>query len=581
MSGSAKSLLVRLWREHIVAFWPILLAATLLMVIEGGTLGLMSYLVQPLFDEVFVAGDAAALTWVAFAIAGIFSVRAFAGFGQRLLIVKVGLRVTTDLQTRLIAHLLALDARFFQDNSPGALIERVRGDTFALQGLASATLMSIGRDTIAVISLVTVMVVADWQWALMALAGVPLLIVPLYSVQKRIRSTTFDAREAASDLSTQLDEIFHGMVSIKVNRLERYENSRFGKQIAHFLGRQMRAERGKAASPALIDLSSAIGFLVVVYFGGSQIISGEKSLGEFMSFFTALALVFDPMRRLSTIAGQIQAAMASLERLYAVLETQPTILAPAQPVAVRNGDVVFDDVRFAYEESEVLRGLSFTAQQGKTTALVGPSGAGKSTVFSLLTRLVDPGSGRITIGGAATTDVDIAELRDSLALVGQDSTLFDDTIAQNIRLGRLDASDDEVRAAAEAASVLEFANQMPLGLDTPVGPRGSGLSGGQRQRVTIARAMLRNAPILLLDEPTSALDARSEKLVGEALDRLSQGRTTLVIAHRLSTIRDADLIVVMDKGHVVEQGSHAELMAADGAYARLHQLQSAGVTAPL
>lgn len=581
MSGSAKSLLVRLWREHIVAFWPILLAATLLMVIEGGTLGLMSYLVQPLFDEVFVAGDAAALTWVAFAIAGIFSVRAFAGFGQRLLIVKVGLRVTTDLQTRLIAHLLALDARFFQDNSPGALIERVRGDTFALQGLASATLMSIGRDTIAVISLVTVMVVADWQWALMALAGVPLLIVPLYSVQKRIRSTTFDAREAASDLSTQLDEIFHGMVSIKVNRLERYENSRFGKQIAHFLGRQMRAERGKAAGPALIDLSSAIGFLVVVYFGGSQIISGEKSLGEFMSFFTALALVFDPMRRLSTIAGQIQAAMASLERLYAVLETQPTILAPAQPVAVRYGDVVFDDVRFAYEESEVLRGLSFTAQQGKTTALVGPSGAGKSTVFSLLTRLVDPGSGRITIGGAATTDVDIAELRDSLALVGQDSTLFDDTIAQNIRLGRLDASDDEVRAAAEAASVLEFANQMPHGLDTPVGPRGSGLSGGQRQRVTIARAMLRNAPILLLDEPTSALDARSEKLVGEALDRLSQGRTTLVIAHRLSTIRDADLIVVMDKGHVVEQGSHAELMAADGAYARLHQLQSAGVTAPL
>jgi ATP-binding cassette subfamily B protein/subfamily B ATP-binding cassette protein MsbA len=343
----------------------------------------------------------------------------------------------------------------------------------------------------------------------------------------------------------------------------------------------MRAERGKAASPALIDLSSAIGFLVVVYFGGSQIISGEKSLGEFMSFFTALALVFDPMRRLSTIAGQIQAAMASLERLYAVLETQPTILAPAQPVAVRNGDVVFDDVRFAYEESEVLRGLSFAAQQGKTTALVGPSGAGKSTVFSLLTRLVDPGSGRITIGGAATTDVDIAELRDSLALVGQDSTLFDDTIAQNIRLGRLDASDEEVRAAAEAASVLEFADQMPLGLDTPVGPRGSGLSGGQRQRVTIARAMLRNAPILLLDEPTSALDARSEKLVGEALDSLSQGRTTLVIAHRLSTIRNADLIVVMDKGHVVEQGSHAELMAADGAYARLHQLQSAGVTAPL
>lgn len=581
MSSPSSNLLIRLWRDHVIQFWPLLIVAFVLMVIEGSTLGAISYLIQPLFDEVFVAGNASAVTWVALAISGVFILRAVSGFGQRVLIVTVGLRVTTGLQSRLLSHLLGLDARYFQDNAPGSLIERVRGDTLALQGTASATLMTLGRDTVSVISLLSVMIWSDWLWALLALAGVPILIFPLTFLQKLIRTTTRSAREAASRLSTQLDEIFHGMVSIKVNRLERHEAKRFDDEVNGFLAAQLRSERGKAANPAIIDIIAAIGFLAVLIYGGRQIMGGEKTVGEFMSFFTALALVFDPLRRLSAVAGQIQAAMASLERLYDVLEARPTILQPAQPKPVGRGDIVFDDVVFAYGDSPVLQGLSFTAAEGKTTALVGPSGAGKSTVFSLLSRLVDPVSGRISVGGVATTDANIDALRDSIALVGQDSALFDETIAENIRLGRLDASRDDILAAAEAASVLDFARDMPQGLETPVGPRGSGLSGGQRQRVTIARAMLRDAPILLLDEPTSALDARSEQLVGEALARLSEGRTTLVIAHRLSTIRDADLIVVMDKGRVIEQGAHEALMAKGGAYARLHQLQSAGVTAPL
>lgn len=577
----AENLILRLWRDHVVGFWPILIVALGLMVLEGGTLGVISYLIQPLFDDVFVAGDTSAVTWVALSISGVFLLRAVSGYGQRVLIVSVGLKVTTALQARLVAHLLGLDARYFQDNAPGALIERVRGDTLALQGLASATLMTLGRDTISVISLLSVMIWTDWQWALMALAGVPILIVPLGLLQGVIRTTTRAAREAASRLSTQLDEIFHGIVSIKVNRLEEHESHRFDKEVDGFLAAQLRSERGKAANPAIIDVIAAIGFLAVLIFGGRQIMDGTKTVGEFMSFFTALALVFDPLRRLSAVAGNIQAAMASLERLYSVLEAKATILPPASPKPIAPGDVVFEDVSFAYGDTPVLQGLNFTATQGRTTALVGPSGAGKSTVFSLLSRLVDPVSGQITIGGTATGQADLNALRDSLALVGQDSALFDETIAQNIRLGRLDASDAQIRAAAEAASVLDFANTLPLGLDTPVGPRGSGLSGGQRQRVTIARAMLRDAPILLLDEPTSALDARSEQLVTEALARLSKGRTTLVIAHRLSTIRDADLIVVMDKGRAIEQGSHDELMAKRGAYARLQQLQSAGLSAPL
>lgn len=581
MSEPSKNLLIRLWREHVVGFWRLLIVAFILMVIEGSTLGAISYLIQPLFDLVFIDGNSSAVTWVALAISGIFILRAISGFGQRVLIVTIGLRVTTALQTRLLGHLLSLDARFFQDNAPGSLIERVRGDTQALQGVASATLMTIGRDTISVISLLTVMLISDWTWALLALAGVPILILPLSVLQKLIRKTTRAAREAAARLSTQLDEIFHGIISIKVNRLEDHEATRFDQEVDRFLDAQLRAERGKAANPAVIDVIAAIGFLAVLIYGGQQIIAGEKTVGEFMSFFTALALVFDPLRRLSAVSGHIQAALASLERLYSVLEARPTILPPASPKRLKSGDICFDSVSFSYGDTPVLRGFDLTAEEGRTTALVGPSGAGKSTVFSLLTRLIDPDLGEVSIAGTAIDAADLEELRNAIALVGQETALFDETIAQNIRLGRLDATDAQVQAAAEAAHVTDFADSLPLGLNTPVGPRGGSLSGGQRQRVAIARAMLRDAPILLLDEPTSALDARSEQLVNEALRRLSAGRTTLVIAHRLSTIRAADHIVVMDQGAVIEQGTHEALMARKGAYARLNQLQSAGLSAPL
>jgi ATP-binding cassette, subfamily B, bacterial MsbA len=581
VSEPSNNLLIRLWRDHVVPFWPLLIVAFVLMVIEGSTLGAISYLIQPLFDLVFIDGNASAVTWVALAISGIFVLRALSGFGQRVLIVTIGLRVTTALQTRLLGHLLGLDARYFQDNAPGALIERVRGDTQALQGVASATLMTLGRDTISVISLLTVMMISDWKAALLALIGVPVLIIPLWALQKLIRTTSRIAREAAARLSTQLDEIFHGIISIKVNRLEDHEATRFDREVDGFLAAQLRAERGKAANPAVIDIIAAIGFLAVLIYGGQQIIAGEKTVGEFMSFFTALALIFDPLRRLSAVTGHIQAAMASLERLYAVLEARPTILPPAIPKPLKTGDVSFKNVSFAYGETPVLQDLSITAADGKTTALVGPSGAGKSTVFSLLTRLIDPTSGQIAIAGTPIDQADIDALRDVIALVGQDTALFDETIAQNIRLGRLDATKAEIRSAAEAAHVTDFAEEFPLGLDTQVGPRGGSLSGGQRQRVAIARAMLRDAPILLLDEPTSALDARSEQLVARALERLSKGRTTLVIAHRLSTIRAADHIIVMDQGRVIEEGTHDALMAQNGAYARLNQLQSAGLTAPL
>lgn len=575
-SESVRRLVLRLWRDHVRQHLPQLLLAAVLMVMAGGTLGLAAYMIQPLFDIVLNSESQGGVFWIAFLIASIFVVRAVTGFLHRLIIVSVGLKVVAALQRQLTAHILSLDMAFFQVNAPGALIERVRGDTTALQTIASNVLIALGRDSVSLLSLLTVMFITDWRWSLLALVGVPLLVLPLYLVQRLVRVYAHSAREAAGQITTRLDETFHGIQAIKLNRLEAHQNARYASTIQDFLRRQMRSERAKSGTPAMVDLISAAGFLAVIWVGGQDIVSGEKTVGEFMSFFTALALVLDPMRRLFALSAQLQAGAASLDRIYETLATTPVIQAPAAPTPIAPGPIAFDDVHFGYGTLPVLRGLSFTAGEGQTTALVGPSGAGKTTVFGLITRLVDPSAGRVSIGAVAAEDADLIELRNLIAVVGQDTTLFDETIAENIRMGRLDASPAEVRAAAEAALVTEFTDGLPEGLDTPVGPRGSALSGGQRQRVAIARAMLRDAPILLLDEPTSALDAESERLVQAALARLSEGRTTLVIAHRLSTVRDADQILVLDQGQVVETGTHKSLIAADGAYAKLTRLQASG-----
>jgi subfamily B ATP-binding cassette protein MsbA len=575
-AGSAPGqaeLLRRVWRDHVRMHVPVLLIAVAFMAIEGAALGAFAWLVRPLFDGLFEDGSFDGVILIGGLIAGLFILRAVASFTQRLIVVSVGLKVTTRLQGLLLRHMLTLDQRFFQDNSPGSLLERVRGDATALQSLATTALMSLGRDSITLISLLVVMLATDWQWTLTALVGIPLLVVPLYLLHRLIRATSMQSRAAAARLSTRLDEIFHGMQTIKLNRLEKAEDARFERELKGYLRPSLRAQAGQAANPATMDLLAAAGFIAVLWFGGQQIISGEKTIGQFMSFFTALGLMFEPLRRLSNVAGQVQASLASVERIYAAFDTKPTVVETAEPKPMPSGDIRFDDVVFGYEDAPVLRGLSFVAEAGRTTALVGPSGAGKTTVLALLSRLVDANSGVISIDGTSVRDIEIDALRAGIAVVSQESALFDETIAANIRMGRLDATDEEVRDAARNASVLEFADQMPLGLDTPVGPRGSALSGGQRQRVTIARAMLKSAPILLLDEPTSALDAKSEQLVQEALDKLAEGRTTLVIAHRLSTIRAADKIVVMEAGRVVEEGTHKALIEHDGAYARMHALQ--------
>ncbi|MFN3824361.1 MAG: ABC transporter ATP-binding protein [Pseudorhodobacter sp.] len=566
----------RLWTGWLRPYRGLMALAFGIMVIEGSTLGALSWMIKPLFDNVFANGDAGALVWVGGAILGLFLIRAVTSIASKTLLTTIAQRSSSAMQVDLLRHILTLDAGFFQKNPPGALIERVQGDTMAVQGVWTVFITGVGRDAVSLVGLFAVALAIDPFWTLAALVGAPLLILPALVVQRYIRRKTAAMRNEAGLRATRLDEIFHGIQAVKLNRMEDYQATRFQEIVARIVRWEIRTTAGRSTIPALIDVITGVGFFVVLMLAGPQIIDGSRSVGDFMAFFSAMALTFQPIRRLGDVAGYWQMAAASLERLFRMFDTAPTP-RPAATGWLQHPDLApeirLDDVRFAYEGGgPVLEGLSFTAPAGKLTAIVGASGAGKSTVFSLLTGMAEPASGRIEMGGTDIATLDLADLRSQFAVVSQDSALFDETIRENIVLGR-DMPEERLRAALDAAHVADFVASLPGGLDTAAGPRGSGLSGGQRQRVAIARALLAHAPVLLLDEATSALDAQSEALVSAALARLSAGRTTLVIAHRLATIREADLIVVMDRGRVVDQGRHEDLLARSGLYADLCRLQ--------
>ncbi len=570
---SSRQLFSRMWRDYLRGHLPVMALAMLFMVIEGSTLAALSWMLKPLFDRVFQGGDTSAIWVVGGAIFGLFLIRAVTSVINRALLTKVSLAVSTRMQTDLLAHLLTLDGPFFQRNPPGALIERVQGDTIAVQGVWSTFITGAGRDIVALISLLVVAISIDVKWTLTALVGAPLLILPTLAVQRYIRNKMRQTRSNASARATRLDEVIHGINAVKLNRMEDYQLSRFARIVEMIRKAEVRMAASSATIPALIDVVTGLGFFGVLLLSGREIIAGTRTVGDFMSFFAAMSLAFQPLRRLGGLAGTWQVAAASLERLYRLFDTRATITSPADPVPVPADTTIrLEDVHLAYGDLPVLNGLTFTAEAGQTTALVGPSGAGKSTVFNLIARLVDPGSGRVTIGGVDTRDLSIPALRDQLSMVAQEAALFDETIRENIELGR-PVPPAALDRALTAAHVSDFLKALPEGVETPAGPRGSALSGGQRQRVAIARALLRDAPILLLDEATSALDAASERLVQTALEDLSRGRTTLVIAHRLSTVRQADKIVVIEAGRVVEEGRHDDLLARGGLYASLCALQ--------
>jgi subfamily B ATP-binding cassette protein MsbA len=573
---TSRELFRRYFRGYLRPHLGVMVLAFLIMMVEGSTLGLLSYMLKPLFDVVFAEGGLDMLVWVGGAIMGLFLLRAVTSVLGRWLLARINQRAAGAMQVDLVRHLLTLDAGFYHEHSPGKLIERVQGDTMAAQGAAVLVIGGVGRDVVSLVGLFVVAILIDPLWTAAALVGAPLLLLPAYVLRRYLRRKAMLTREQSGLRATRLDEIFHGIQSVKLNRMESYQASRFQRIIDTIVRAEVKTALGRAAMPALVDVITGLGFFAVVMLGGAEVASGERTTGEFMSFFTAMALTFQPIRRLSDLAGQWQVAEASLERIFTLFDTRPSGTRPAQSRArPASGapEIRFENVSFSYPDRPVLDGLSFTAEAGKVTALVGSSGAGKSTVFQLISALIEPQAGRILIGGVDVQDLSLFDQRALLASVSQDAALFDETLRENLLLGRTGHDPDRLLQVLQDAEATSFVSALPLGLDTPVGTRGSTLSGGQRQRVAIARALLADAPVLLLDEATSALDTRTELAVSAALSRARSDRTTLVIAHRLSTVKGADKILVLDRGRLIEEGSHDALMARRGLYAQLQEAQ--------
>lgn len=578
---TSRALLRWLWHGYLKKHVKMMSLALLFMVIEGSTLGALAKLMEPMFDQVFVAGQQDALIWVGLILVGIFVLRAIAGVSQKVLLTRIAQASAADMRVDLLNHMMKQDGAFHASHPPGFLIQRVQSDVNAVADVWRAIITGAGRDFIGLMVLLGVAISIDPVWALLACVGIPLMVLPAAVAQKFVRKRAREARDLGADLATRLDEVFHGIVQVKLNALERYQARQYRDITDRFIRTEVRAAFGNSAIPGMVDIMSGIGFMAVILYGGSEIISGDKTIGQFMTFFTAMGFTFSPLRRLGGIAGLWQMAAAALERIRELLDAPVVLQDPAQPLAAPSGvpEVALNNVSLSYGSARVLDHLSFIAPAGKTTALVGASGAGKSTVFNVLTRLIDPSDGTATLGDVATSDMALQDLRGLFSVVSQEALLFDETLRENVVLGRKDVSDADLQRVLDAAHVSDFLTNLDKGLDTLVGPRGSSLSGGQRQRVVIARALLRDTPILLLDEATSALDAQSEQTVQAALDRLSEGRTTLVIAHRLSTIRRADQIVVMDRGRVAEVGTHEALLEKGALYADLYRLQFRDETA--
>lgn len=570
---TSKQLLSNVWHQYVKHHWPKLLIAIFFMLLEGGAMYVFVNSLQPLLDEVLSGKDASRIVPLTFIICGVFVVRGVGSFIHRSLTVNTGIKVVGQMQKDLMSHLLSLDIAFYNRNAPGGLIERVRGDTQALQALASTTLLTIGRDSATMIGMMAAAINVDWVWTLIMFVGAPLLVLPIGLLQRFIRRYSRRARSASAVLSTRLDEIFHGIKAIKLNNLHAHEHDRFEDSVETFMSTSLKEQYSNAAMPSIIDIIAGVGFVAVIYYGGSEIINGEKTTGAFMTFFAAVALMFDPIRRLTNVSGAIQRALANLERIYDLFGQKPVArpLARSKTLTAPDGDIHFNNVNFYYGNNQVLNNLTFTAPGGKTTALVGPSGAGKSTIFNLLTQLELPDSGTISIGQDDVATLDVNTLRNIIAVVSQESALFDESIEDNIWLGDLSKDADAVHQVAESALVDKFTQSLPYGLKSLAGPRGANLSGGQRQRVIIARALLSNAPILLLDEATSALDNQTETRIQALLDEFTQGKTSIVIAHRLTTVMNADLIHVIKDGQVVESGTHQELLDKGTHYAQLHK----------
>ena len=572
------ALVRRLTRQFIARHTGTIVLAFVCMGVGGGSTALRAWLMQPALDRIFIGHEANLLVAIAVAALLLAIVKGLADYGDTVLMSRVGQRVITDVQGALYARLIRADLAYFNANASGTLISRFTNDVLLLRNAAANALAAIGKDAVTVVFLMALMFYQDWLLALASCFVFPAAIRPIVRIGRRMRRVSANTQIEVGQLSTLLSQTFQGARHVKAYGMEAYEEGRASVLFERIFRLIDRANRTRSRASPLMEALGGTAVAVVIAYGGYQVISGARTPGAFFSFIAALLLAYQPLKAIANLNASLQEGLAAAQRIFEVLDTEPQIkdLPSARPLTITGGEIRFENVRFGYQPQAVaLDDVTLTIPAGSTVALVGPSGAGKSTVLNLIPRFYDVSSGGIAIDGQDVRSVTLASLRGSLALVAQESSLFDDTVRANIAYGRLSAGDEEIEAAAAAAGAGQFIAELPQGYDTLVGEHGIRLSGGQRQRIAIARAMLKDAPILLLDEATSALDNESERQVQAALRRLMQGRTTLVIAHRLSTIVSADLICVMDRGRIVESGKHSQLLARGGLYARLYETQFA------
>jgi subfamily B ATP-binding cassette protein MsbA len=555
--------------------FPHVTLAVLSMLALSATQGAIPFLAKDVVNQISKIRNPAGLHVLLIAILALFTVRALASFGTNYLDDYVGQKVTLDLRSELNEHLQALPLSFFNQTSTGAMTSRVIIDVTLIASATTDGIFSLIGDSISLVTVLAAAFYIDWSLTLIGAVVFPAAVLPLVQFSKRMRRMTRRTQQQLGGLATLLQETIQGNRVVKAFGMEDYERHRFNAELRRLFRMYMKVSAIKSFTTPMIELMAAWAVVGAAWYGASSVISGQRTPGVFAAFFAALLLVYEPFKRLSRTNNSIQQGLAAAERVFEVLDLRTDVPEPAspQPLQPGNHSVSFAGVSFRYGEQWALRHVNLEIRAGEVVALVGMSGGGKSTLADLIPRFYDPQEGRILIDGVDIRRFSLRDLRSQIGLVTQHTFLFNDTVRANIAYGSIEKTLDEIVAAAQQANAHNFISRLPNAYDTVVGEMGVRLSGGERQRLAIARALLKNAPILILDEATSALDSEGERLVQEALERLMQNRTTLVIAHRLSTVRRADKIAVMVRGRIVEEGTHEELIALGREYRKLYDLQ--------
>lgn len=573
--ASSGKLLRRLLGEQVKPHLGSLALALVAMIVVAAMTAATAWLLKPAIDQVFTQRDPYWTMMIPIAVVIVVVIKGVATYFEGTLMTSFGEKVIADTQIRLYSHLIHADLAWLHDMHSGKLISSFLFDATLLREAVTKALTGMVKDSLSLIFLTGVMFSMNWQFALIVCVIFPFVGLSTRRLGRKTRKSSAKGQQETGKLTTILSETFEGARMVKAYGMEQREIDRARRSVDTRLGHMMKVVRARAAASPTTEALGGIAVAVVIYIGGS---SETLTLGTLTAFIYAALTAYQPLKSLATMQTAMQEGLAAADRIFTILDIKPTIAErpEAKPLQVGGGEIRLEDVSFRYAaDKTALYGVSLVVPPGRKAALVGASGAGKSTLLNLVPRFYDASEGSVRIDGQDVRDVTLASLRRSVALVSQELTLFDDTIRANIAYGRPEASQTEIENAARHAAAHDFITALPQGYDTQVGENGVKLSGGQRQRVAIARAMLRDAPILLLDEATSALDTESERLIQVALGELMRGRTTLVIAHRLSTVIDADVIFVLDHGRLVEQGTHAELLARNGAYARLYATQFA------